>query len=101
MKKPTFWEKAKKELIKKDKRLGKIINSYPKDFLFTKSDPFYTLARSIIGQQISVIAAQSVWDKLEKKNNKSKSSEYNELTLYELQILWDIQTKNILFKITR
>ena len=67
MKKPTFWEKAKKELIKKDKRLGKIINSYPKDFLFTKSDPFYTLARSIIGQQISVIAAQSVWDKLEKK----------------------------------
>tara|TARA_A100001388_G_scaffold215240_1_gene165661 strand:+ start:156 stop:776 length:621 start_codon:yes stop_codon:yes gene_type:complete len=67
MKKPFFWEKAKKALIKKDKKLGKIISNYPKDFLFSKSDPFYTLARSIIGQQISVQAAQSVWDKFENK----------------------------------
>tara|TARA_B100000401_G_scaffold43833_1_gene25785 strand:+ start:868 stop:1488 length:621 start_codon:yes stop_codon:yes gene_type:complete len=67
MKKPIFWEKAKKHLIKKDKKLGNIIKSYPKDFLFSKSDPFYTLARSIVGQQISVKAAQSVWDKFEKK----------------------------------
>ena len=50
MKKPVFWEKAKKELIKSDKKLGLIIKNYPKDFLFTKSDPFYTLARSIVGQ---------------------------------------------------
>ena len=70
MKKPLFWEKAKKELISKDKKLGKIINSYPKDFLFSKSDPFYTLARSIVGQQISVRAAQAVWDKFEKKIKK-------------------------------
>ena len=67
MKKPFFWEKAKKVLQTKDKKLGKIINNYPKDFLFSKSDPFYTLARSIVGQQISVKAAQSVWDKFEKK----------------------------------
>ena len=67
MKKPVFWEKAKKELIKKDKHLGKIIKNYPKDFLFSKSDPFYTLSRSIVGQQISVKAAQAVWDRLEKK----------------------------------
>jgi DNA-3-methyladenine glycosylase II len=64
---PKFWNKAKNYLSKKDKRLGKIIISYPKDFLFSKSDPFMTLARSIVGQQISVKAAQSVWDKLEKK----------------------------------
>lgn len=63
-KKPTFWSKAKRELKKKDKKLGKIIDYYPDDFLFTKSDPFLTLARSIVGQQISVKAAQSVWDKL-------------------------------------
>ena len=63
-KKPFFWIKAKKELKKKDKKLAKIIDSYPKDFLFSKSDPFLTLARSIVGQQISVKAAQSVWDKL-------------------------------------
>ena len=67
MKKPKFWEKAKKELVKKDKKLGKIINNYPKDFLFSRSDPFYTLARSIVGQQISVKAAQAAWDKLERK----------------------------------
>tara|TARA_B100001093_G_scaffold462013_1_gene476920 strand:+ start:100 stop:726 length:627 start_codon:yes stop_codon:yes gene_type:complete len=63
-KKPPFWSLAKKELKKKDKKLGKVIDSYPKDFLFSKSDPFLTLARSIVGQQISVKAAQSVWDKL-------------------------------------
>ena len=65
MEKPSFWEKAKKDLIKKDEKLGEIIKCYPSDFLFTKSDPFYTLARSIVGQQISVKAAQAVWDKLE------------------------------------
>ena len=70
MKKPIFWEKAKKDLTKKDKKLGKIISSYPKDFLFSKSDPFYTLARSIVGQQISVQAAQTVWNKYEKKIKK-------------------------------
>ncbi len=67
MKKPFFWEKAKKVLISKDKKLGEIISNYPKDFLFSKSDPFYTLARSIVGQQISVKAAQAVWDRLENK----------------------------------
>tara|TARA_A100001388_G_scaffold244131_1_gene201829 strand:- start:638 stop:1258 length:621 start_codon:yes stop_codon:yes gene_type:complete len=67
MKKPFFWEKAKKVLTSKDKKLGKIISNYPKDFLFSKSDPFYTLARSIVGQQISVKAAQAVWNKYESK----------------------------------
>ena len=67
MEKPQFWERAKKDLIKKDKKLAKIIQNYPNDFLFTKSDPFYTLARSIVGQQISVKAAQAVWVKFERK----------------------------------
>ena len=70
MKKPFFWEKAKKALITKDKKLGYIINRYSKDFLFSKSDPFYTLARSIVGQQISVKAAQAVWDRFENKIEK-------------------------------
>ncbi len=63
-KKPAFWSKAKKKLRENDRKLGKIIDAYPRDFLFTKSDPFLTLARSIVGQQISVKAAQSVWNKL-------------------------------------
>ena len=70
MKKPIFWEIAKNELRKKDRKLGRIIDSYPKDFLFSKSDPFYTLARSIVGQQISVIAAQAVWNRFENKLGK-------------------------------
>ena len=76
-KKPVFWSVAKKELKKKDKKLGKIIDSYPKDFLFTKSDPFLTLARSIVGQQISVKAAQSVWDKLISKIGNISPNEIN------------------------
>ena len=67
---PIFWQKAKKALSNKDKKLSKIIKSYPHDFLFSKSDPFFTLARSIVGQQISVKAAQSVWNRLEIKIHK-------------------------------
>ena len=67
---PIFWQKAKKTLSAKDKKLSMIIKSYPDDFLFSKSDPFFTLARSIVGQQISVKAAQSVWDRLEIKVKK-------------------------------
>ena len=65
-----FWEQGKNYLIKKDQKLGSLIKSYPNDFLFTKSDPFLTLARSIVGQQISVKAAQSVWNRLEIKIKK-------------------------------
>ena len=69
---PIFWQKAKIALSAKDKKLSKLIKSYPDDFLFSKSDPFFTLARSIVGQQISVKAAQSVWDRLEIKIKKIK-----------------------------
>jgi DNA-3-methyladenine glycosylase II len=67
IKPPLFWEKAKKILSLKDKKLSKIIKNYPNDFLYTKSDPFFTLARSIVGQQISVKAAQTIWERLETK----------------------------------
>ena len=84
IKPPFFWNKAKKHLSTKDKKLAKIIESYPKGFLFSKSDPFLTLARSIVGQQISGQAAQSAWDKLESKVKKInpiqiKRSHFNKL----------------------
>ncbi len=85
MNKPSFWEKAKKDLIKKDKALGKIIKNYPKDFLFTKSDPFYTLARSIVGQQISVSAAQAVWDRFEKKAKTIKPNNIKNMHYMKLK----------------
>ena len=85
MYKPKFWEKAKKDLSKRDRKLEKIIENYPKDFLFSKSDPFYTISRSIVGQQISVKAAQSVWDKLEKKVGKITACKINNLHFMTLK----------------
>ncbi len=79
MKKPDFWDTAKKDLIKKDKILGEIIQSYPGDFLYTRSNPFYTLARSIVGQQISVSAAQAVWNRFERKVELIKPNKIKEI----------------------
>ena len=71
MKKPTtYWYKAKKMLSKKDPVLKKIIKKFNKGFLTTRKDPFFSLCRTIIGQQISTKAADSIWLKFEKKCNK-------------------------------
>jgi DNA-3-methyladenine glycosylase II len=61
---PEYWGKAKRELARNDAVLGDIIRSYPRIHLQSRGDPFQTLARSIVGQQISVKAAQSVWNRL-------------------------------------
>jgi DNA-3-methyladenine glycosylase II len=101
-KKPIFWSQAKNELKKKDKKLGKIIDSYPNDFLFSKSDPFLTLARSIVGQQISVKAAQSVWDRLILKIGKISpkliyKANYNKLKSAGLSRQKVIYLKNLAY----
>lgn len=59
--KPKYWDEAKAHLSKRDKVLRKFIKKYPDAELGTRGDPFQTLARSIVGQQISVKAAQSIW----------------------------------------
>jgi len=67
-KKPIYWEKAKKYLIKNDPVLRKIIKSVNTNhFLLRNSTSFQTLANAIIGQQISIAAASSVLRKLESK----------------------------------
>ena len=68
---PRYWHQAKKFLSKKDKKLEKIINKYD-GYLVSRNDPFYSLCRSIIGQQISVKAADSIWLKFEKIIKKIK-----------------------------
>ena len=68
---PNYWHKAKKFLSKKDKKLAKIIDQYD-GYLVSRDDPFYSLCRSIIGQQISVKAADSIWLKFEKIIKKIK-----------------------------
>ena len=67
---PKYWSKAKKILSKKDKVMKKLINDYKDGALITRNDIFFSLCKSIIGQQISVAAANSVFLKFKKKCNK-------------------------------
>ena len=67
---PVYWYKAKKLLSKRDPILRKIINKFKKGYLTTKKDPFFSLCRTIIGQQISTKAADSIWAKFELKCKK-------------------------------
>ena len=67
---PVYWKKGKKILSKKDSVLKKIITKYKKGFLTTRNNPFFSLCRTIVGQQISTKAADSIWAKFEKKCNK-------------------------------
>ncbi|HVL56470.1 MAG TPA: DNA-3-methyladenine glycosylase [Burkholderiaceae bacterium] len=62
---PPYWAAACERLAAVDPPLGRIISSYPGMFLVSRGDPFLTLARSIVGQQISVKAAQAVWQRFE------------------------------------
>ena len=61
--KTKFWNKAKIYLSKKDKILKSIINNYPNEELLINNNYFHTLLKSIIGQQISVSAANSIQKK--------------------------------------
>ncbi|MEY4676519.1 MAG: DNA-3-methyladenine glycosylase [Pseudomonadota bacterium] len=61
--KPAYWEEACKHLAKKDRVMRRLIPQFGDVCLESRGDAFVTLARSIVGQQISVKAAQSVWDK--------------------------------------
>lgn len=60
---PDFWEDACKHLMKKDRVMKRLIPQFKDARLQTRGDAFVTLARSIVGQQISVKAAQTVWDR--------------------------------------
>ena len=58
---PDYWPDATAHLARRDKVLRKLIAAYPAADLASRGDAFQTLARSIVGQQISVKAAQSIW----------------------------------------
>ena len=60
---PKYWNIAKRYLLKKDKIMKKLINKYSDNNLTTRKDVFFSLCKSIIGQQISVAAANSVFSK--------------------------------------
>jgi len=61
---PDYWAQATRELAERDEVLRALVGRFQGLALGSRGDAFSTLARSIVGQQISVKAAQSVWDKL-------------------------------------
>jgi DNA-3-methyladenine glycosylase II len=62
--KPHYWDDATRTLGEQDSVLAKLIAAYPGLHLTRRGDPFMTLARAIVGQQISVKAAQTIWERL-------------------------------------
>jgi DNA-3-methyladenine glycosylase II len=61
---PEYWLRAKRELARRDPVLGAIIHAHPGIAITGRGEAFATLARSIVGQQISTKAAQSIWARL-------------------------------------
>ena len=86
---PKYWVKAKKHLSKRDKTIGRLIRNYqsPTETILTsRKDIFFSLCKSIIGQQISVAAANSVFLKFKRKcNNKINAKTVANLTFSQIK----------------
>ena len=86
---PKYWSKAKKYLSRKDKTMRKLIQNYksPKEIILSsRKDIFFSLCKSIIGQQISVTAANSVFLKFKKKcKNKINARTVSKLRFNQLK----------------
>ena len=83
---PKYWAKAKKILSKRDKVMKKLIANYKDGNLVTRNDVFFSLCKSIIGQQISVAAANSVFLKFKKKcKNKINARTVSKLSFSSLK----------------
>ena len=86
---PKYWNKAKKYLSKKDKIMSKLIKNYqsPSETILTsRRDIFFSLCKSIIGQQISVAAADSVFLRFKKKcKNKINAKIVSKLTFTQIK----------------
>ena len=88
-KKPKYWNTAKKYLSKKDKTMSFLIKKYksPSETVLTsRKDVFYSLCKSIIGQQISISAANSVFLKFKKLcSNEIKAKTITKLSTVQLR----------------
>ena len=86
---PKYWATAKKKLSSKDKVMSILIKKYKspnEKILTTRKDIFFSLCKSIIGQQISVAAANSVFLKFKKKcNNKISVKVVSKLSFIQLK----------------
>ena len=86
---PKYWNDAKKYLSKKDKIIARLIKDYrsPSETILTsRRDIFFSLCKSIIGQQISVAAANAVFLKFKKRcKNKINAKEVSKLSFSQLK----------------
>ena len=86
---PKYWIKAKKNLSSKDRVMAALIKKYKsptEKILTTRKDIFFSLCKSIIGQQISVVAANAVFLKFKKKcNNRINPKIVSKLTFSQLK----------------
>ena len=86
---PKYWNTAKKYLSKRDKVMSRLIRNYKspsETILTTRKDIFFSLCKSIIGQQISVAAANSVFLRFKKKcNNQINAKTVSKLTFSQLK----------------
>jgi DNA-3-methyladenine glycosylase II len=62
---PSYWQDALTYLTSTDKIMAGLIASYPDESLKNRNNPFYTLIRAVVGQQISIKAAEAIWQRVE------------------------------------
>lgn len=82
---PGYWEDACRHLMKRDRVMKKLIPQHGSACLQSRGDAFITLARSIVGQQVSVKAAQSVWDRFEKLPRKMAPAQVLKLKVDDMR----------------
>ena len=84
MPEPIYWKKAQNYLSIKDKKLSKIISQY-KGHIKTRNNPFYSLCKAIVGQQISVQSADSVWKRFSNRCKRVSPKNVESLTIQEIR----------------
>lgn len=82
---PDYWEEACRHLSKKDRVMRRLIPQFGEATLQSRGDAFTTLARSIVGQQISTKAAQTVWDRFAKLPRKMTPANVLKLKVDDMQ----------------
>jgi DNA-3-methyladenine glycosylase II len=76
---PAYWDRACADLVKRDRILKRLIPKFGPVHLVNGNDPFVTLARSVVGQQVSVQVAQAVWERIEAACPKLSPQQFKKL----------------------
>ena len=82
---PDYWTAACDHLMKKDRVMRRLVPKFIGASIETRGEPFVTLARSVVGQQISVKAAQSVWDRFSALMNTVNPRAVSKLTVEDMR----------------